>query len=162
MASFRFLLAAGLCMLGVTQLAIAEGVIAIQDLPQPVVKTITTRYPKAKLTEARQTLEDKVVVYEVDLTNDKTLIEIAVLADGTIDWVLVDLPIADLPKAILAGIRKKYPAAKLTDASTVYTVKDGKDQLEHYAVELQTKGGKHRALDVLPDGTIEEDEETTE
>jgi hypothetical protein len=145
--------------IGFATLSSADDTIPIKDLPKAVLSTITRRYPKAELTEARKTLEDKAVIYEVDLTNDKIEIEIAVHENGSIDWVAVDLPIANLPKPVLMAVRKKYPAATLNHASTVYTVKNGKDQLEHYYVEITTKAGKDRGLDVLPKGEIEEDEE---
>lgn len=152
----------GLCMQMFASLAVADDVVAIKDLPKTVIMTINQRYPKAELTEARKTLEDKVEIYEVDLKNDGKLIEIAVFADGKIDWVAIDLRINDLPKPVLAGAHKKYPAAKMIHASTVYTVKNGKDQLEHYHVELTTKAGKTRALDITAKGEIEEDEEVTD
>lgn len=157
MATLRVFLLLGVSLLGLTSPSLAD-VIDLKDLPKEVTATVTARYPKGKLTEARKTLEDKVVIYEVDLTNENTLIEIAVFADGKVDWIAVDLPIADIPKPVMMGIRKKYPAATLTDATTIYTVQNGKDQVAHYAVELTTKAGKSRLLDVLPDGTIEEDE----
>jgi hypothetical protein len=160
MPSFRLLiLALCLCLSNTNLVLWANEDISVKDLPKPVLATINARYPKAELTAARKTLEDKTEIYEVELTNDKTAIEIAVLADGKIDWVAVDLDVKELPKPVLAGIRKKYPAATLDDASIVYTVKDGKDKLEHYFVELTTKAGKTRHLDVLPNGMIEEDDE---
>ena len=156
------ILLAGLCLLGFATISGADDAIALKDLPKAVMTTITNRYPKAELTAARKTLEDKVEVYEVELTHEKQLIEIAVFADGKIDWVAVDLPLNKLPKPVLIGVRKKYPTATLEHASTVSTVKNGKDQLEHYHVEVSTKGGKKRALDVLPNGMIEDDEELTD
>ena len=149
----------GICLQGLASLSLADESIAIDKLPKAVAATITRRYPKAELTEARKTLEDKVEVYEVDLKNEGKLIEIAVLTDGKIDWVAVDLPLNDLPKPVLAAVRKKYPAAKMNHASTVYTVKQEKDHLEHYHVELTTKAGTTRELDVTPKGEIEDDQE---
>ncbi len=156
--SFQLLLV-GLCLQGIASLSLADESIAIENLPNPVMGTITRRYPKAELTEARKTLEDKVEVYEVELKHGGKLIEIAVLSDGKIDWVAVDLSINELPKRVLAGVRKKYPTAKLNHASSVYTVKQDKDHLEHYHVELTTKAAITRELDVTPQGEIEEDEE---
>jgi hypothetical protein len=164
MSRFRpsFLIFFAFVSIGLASTSLADDTIEIKDLPKAVLATITRRYPKAELTEVRKTLEDKAVIYEVDLTNDKVEIEIAVYEDGRIDWVAVDLPIANLPKPVLMGVRKKYPAATLNHASTVYTVKNGKDQLEHYYVELTTKAGKNRGLDVLPKGEIEDDVEIEE
>jgi hypothetical protein len=136
----------------------ADEAVAIKDLPPAVTSTITRRYPKGELSEARKTLDEKTEIYEVDLTVAGKIIEIAVLADGTIDWVAVDFAPKELPKPVAASIRKKYPAAKFNHASAVYTVKNGKDHLEHYHVEITSKGGKKRDLEVSPKGEIEEDE----
>ena len=151
----------GLCMSANASVLWADDVIAIKDLPKAVATTITRRYPKAELTEARKTLEDKVDVYEVDLKNEGKVIEIAVFADGRIDWVAIDLRLTDLPKSVLLAAQKKYPAAKMIHASTVYTVNGGKDHLEHYSVELTTTSGTTRALDITPKGEIEEDDEVS-
>lgn len=145
--------------LALSAAASADDEVAIKDLPKEVIATINGRYPKAMLTQAHKSTEDKLVVYDVELTSEGILIEIAVQAGGRIDWVAVDLAIERLPKPVLAGIRKKYPAAKLDHASTVYTVKDGKDHLENYYVELNTKAGKSRTLEVSAKGVILEDDE---
>ncbi len=140
-------------------IALAEEV-DVKNLPKAVAETIHARYPKAELTEARKTIEDKNEIYEVDLTDGGKAIEIAVFTDGKIDWVAIDFAIQDLPKKVLAAVRKKYPAAKLNHASTVYTVSNGKDHLEHYQVEITTKSGKKRDLEISPSGEVEEDVES--
>lgn len=157
-ARFRTLIA-GIILAFVAPCLAIGAEIDIKSLPKPVTDTILARYPKAELTEARKTMEDNKEIYEVDLTDGGKDIEIAVFPDGKIDWVAVDLAIENIPKKVLASVHKKYPAAKVNHASSVYTVADGKDHLEHYAVEITTKNGKKHELDVTPKGEIESDEE---
>ena len=61
----------GLSYLGCESYARSEETVAIKDLPKGVATIVAQRYTKAKLTEARKTLDDKHVVYEIDLTNEK-------------------------------------------------------------------------------------------
>ena len=150
----------GLCIDCFVSFGLADETVAIADLPKAVMMTVTQRYSKAELTEARKTIEDKVEVFEIELKNGETHIEIAIFADGKIDWVAVEMAIEDLPKAVIDGIRKKYATAAFTRASTVYVVKKGKDKLDCYHVEITIGDGKKRDLEVSPKGTIEEDEET--
>lgn len=149
------MLLGGPCTAGAEELKLA-------DLPKAVRDTVKGRYPDGELKEARLEKEGDRDVYEVELTNSGVAIEIAVFNDGTIDWVAVDLPVRNLPRKVSDSVRNKYPGSKVTHASSVYTVKEGKDHLEHYYVEVTTKSGKLRGLDVLPDGTIEEDVDASE
>jgi hypothetical protein len=66
----------------------------------------------------------------------------------------VEIPVAELPKAVTESITKNHPNATLVSAE-----KDLKmdDSIQHFEVKVRD-GDKMKELTVLPDGTISKTE----
>lgn len=96
-----------------------EKEIPLKDVPKAVIDAIKAKFPGAKLKEAAKEEEDGKTVYEVELVfnNDEYTVEAS--ADGKILAVEKEIEVEDLPAAVTAALKAKYPGAKLDEAEEV-------------------------------------------
>jgi hypothetical protein len=128
--------------------------IAIDKLPEVVLKAINTKFPGAKLEEAAKEVEDGKTTYEVELTFKEGEYTVSVKSDGTIEEVEREVAIKDLPVAVLAALKAKYPKATLDEAEEVTA-----GTKVTYEVLVKRKGKKDRQLVLNPKGRILQDDE---
>jgi uncharacterized membrane protein YkoI len=133
-----------------------EEKIPVAKVPKAVIDAVKARYPGSVIKGAEKEEEEGQVTYELKLTHQGNTFEVTAKSDGKIVAVEKEIKVADLPAAVTAGIKAKYPKAKLKSAEEVE--EDGKIT---YEVVVEKSAGKEVELTVSKAGKIlEEDEDT--
>ena len=78
--------------------------------------------------------------------------EMDVKEDGTIVNFENEIAVTDLPAAVVAAVKAKYPKCTIKEAMEVMVIKDKKDVIEEYEVVIETADKKEVELAVSPDG----------
>jgi hypothetical protein len=128
--------------------------IALDKLPGAVLKSINAKFPGAKLEEAAKEVEDGKTTYEVEFTFKEGEYTASVNADGTIEEIEREVAIKDLPVAVFAALKAKYPKATLGEAEEVTA-----GTKVTYEVLVKRKGKKARQVALNTKGRILQDDE---
>jgi uncharacterized membrane protein YkoI len=112
--------------------------IPLDKLPKEVTAAIKKKFPDAELVEADKSKEDGKVVYEVTIKFKKTELDVTVTPEGKILSVEKEIEVADVPKAVMKALEKKYPKATVKGASEIS--KD--DKVAEYEFDIVTKDEK--------------------
>ena len=135
-------------------MATADEPVPLDKLPKPVVEALQLRFPKAKLAEASKSLDDGKAEFVVSLKENGKEIDVTLTAEGAITFIEKEIAERELPKAVAAAAFKKAPKAAHEGAWVGFAVKEGKEQVDHYRVELLTAAKRSLQLEIAPDGTI--------
>ncbi len=157
-------------MLGLSLIAAAfvarglaeEEKIPVDKLPKSVRESVLKRFPKGELLSAIKEVEKDVTKYEVLLKDDGKEIEVVTDADGKIEEIERPIAREKLPEAVRKTLDKDYPGAKYEDCEEVTTMKDGKEVVSMYEVEIITKDKKELTIKISPEGKIVDVEEEDE
>lgn len=153
-----FLLALALVVLDTLATANAkEEDVPLDQAPKAVLDAVKAKFPGAKLTEASKEIKDGKTTYEIALEHKRQEYTVSVTAEGTINEVEREMKIKDLPQAVTAAIKKKYPKAELEEAEEV-TASDKTT----YEVVIETSAKKDIKVTVDSAGKIIEEEELKE
>jgi uncharacterized membrane protein YkoI len=125
--------------------------IAPDKLPKAVLDTIKGRLPGADITSAEKEIEDGKVVYDIELKHNGRKYEMDILADGTLIEIEKEIALKDVPRAVTAALKAKYPKATVKEVMEVNKVKGKTETPDHYEVTLKT-GGKEMEVLVSLDG----------
>jgi hypothetical protein len=126
--------------------------IAPDKLPKVVLKAINAKFPGAKLEEAAKEVEEGKTSYEVEFTFKDGEYTVSVTADGTIEEIEREIAIKELPVAVFAALKAKYPKAKLDEAEEVTA-----GEKVTYEVIVKPKGKKAREVVFSTKGLILKD-----
>ncbi len=131
-----------------------EEKVALDKLPKPVVDAVKKKFPKAELNSASKEKEDGKIVYEVNIKDGKTTIEVTVTPEGKIVSIEKEITVKDLPKAVAETLESKYPKATIKKVEEI--IKE--DKLTAYEVLLVT--AEKKALEVVfsPEGKVVSEE----
>ena len=88
----------------------------VEKLPAQVLEAIRTAFSGAVIVEAGAEDEDGLKIYEVGLLLNGQDIEAEVSSEGTLVEVSTQMPIKDLPEAVVAVIAKAAPGATVVRA----------------------------------------------
>jgi hypothetical protein len=146
-----------LAVLGLCALAARadEEDIPLAKLPKKVVAAIKKQYGDAKMVSATKGKEDGETYYSVILEQKDDTLEVTLTPAGEIIEVAREIDEEDLPEAVAAAVKKKYPKATIREAAEVTEVTE-KDR-KVYHVELETADSKAVELTVSPKGKIEKE-----
>lgn len=134
----------------------AEDEIPVEKLPAVVAAAVHKLFPKVTFDSvSTYTDEKKVLHYEVFFKHNKGEYEVTVTEKGKVIEVAREIEFKDLPKAVAAAVKAKYPKATIGEVSEL-TEPDVKGK--HYHVELTTAGGKDVELTYTPDGKLVHEE----
>jgi uncharacterized membrane protein YkoI len=122
------------------------------ELPAAVARTAQARFPGHQLISAERETEKTGVLYDLEMRQQGRKYEMDVREDGTVVEVEKEVPISDVPQAVMRAVKAKYPKATIKEVMEVDPVKDGKETPDHYEVTL-TDGGREREVEVSLDGT---------
>ena len=136
-----------------------EEKIPVDKLPKAVRESVLKRFPKGELLSAIKEVEKDVTKYEVLLKDDGKEIEVVTDQDGKIEEIERPIAREKLPEAVRKTLDKDYPGAKYEDCEEVTTMKDGKEVVSMYEVEIITKDKKELTIKISPEGKIVEIEE---
>jgi uncharacterized membrane protein YkoI len=136
--------------------------VPLDKVPKPVVETVKKRFPKAELVSASKEDEDGKTVYEVQIKDGGTKLDVTVTPEGTLLVIEKEIAAKDLPKAVTDALDAKYPKATFKVVEEITKVKDGKDQPVYYEVLLVTADKKTFEVELAADGKIIATEEKKE
>ena len=133
------------------------------DLPEAVAKAIHAAFPKATVDEAKAEDEGGVKVFDVELKQDKTEMDVEVTADGTILAVETNIEMKDVPEAAAKVLQKAAEGATVHEVKKEEVwreIKDAKivkldDVKVAYEAEIK-KGDQKGEIKVAANGTIVE------
>lgn len=134
-----------------------EEKIDVKDLPPGVLAAVRAKFPEGKLTGAAKEEEDRRVTYEVTLTDHDVKVDVAVSAKGKLLEVEKTIDAKELPEAVAATIRTKYPTAKVSKAEQVIKYEEDEEETS-YEVVLSTTGKKDVEVKLSPKGKVLDDE----
>lgn len=130
-------------------------------LPDAVTAAIKALYPDGKIEEAKKETEDGVMVYEVEVEQADTEVELTVTPDGTVIEEEQEITVTDLPAAAQQAV-SGATVKEVSKEITYYSIKD--KMLEKLAVpELSysaevEKDGKVTEMEFKADGTVVKEE----
>ncbi len=131
-----------------------EEKVPLDKLPGAVVEAIKAKFPKAELVSADKETEKDKITYEVTIKNGAQELEVTVTPEGKILTVAREIPVGDLPKAVLAAIKARYPRATLKSAEEI----SEDDKVVEYEVVIAV-GKKKLEVTFDPKGKFIEEEE---
>src|SRR6516165_4235447 len=124
----------------------------LDKIPKKVMEAIKNRFPKAEITSAEKEKEDGKVVYDIELKHEGRKFEMDILEDGTIIEIEKEIKAKDLPEAVAAALKAKFPDATIKEIMEVNKVKDKKETPEHYEDVIVGKDKKEKEVIVSLDG----------
>ena len=119
-------------------LAEAGKKVPLKDVPEPAVKLIKERFPKAEISSVDKESNGD---YEFTIKEGERKLDVGVSAVGKLLNVKEDIEEAKLPAKVKEGIQKKFPGATIVEAEKVVTG-DGKDAKTVYELVIKTEQGK--------------------
>ena len=131
-----------------------EEKIPLSQVPKAVVAAVEAKFPGATIKQAEKEVEDGQTIYELGITHDGHAIDVSAKADGTIVAVEKEIKADDLPAAVSAAVKAKYPTAKIKKAEEVE--EKGKTT---YEVIVEKSAGKDVELVLDKTGKILEEED---
>lgn len=153
----RLMTCAVLFALLVVGLRAQDEKVDINKLPSKVAEVVKAKFPGAKITVATKATENGKVIYDIEMTKDGKKHEIDVEENGVIVNFENQIAPQDLPAAVTAAVKAKYPNCTIKEVMEVMVIKDTKDTLDEYEVIIDTADKKDLELTVSADGTkIEE------
>lgn len=139
-----------------------EEKVPLDKAPKAVLEAAKKRFPKAEVVGVSKEGEKDKLVYEMELKETGKTIDVTLTPEGVITVIEQEIDAKDLPKAVTEALDKKYPKAKFNIVEVVYAVKDGKENLDFYEVELTAADKKVFEVKLAADGTVKEVEEKKE
>jgi uncharacterized membrane protein YkoI len=139
----------GLVVGTVTAAEEKEEKIPLSKVPKKVKQAVLKKFPKAKLVSAEKEMENKKLYYEIKIVYKKQTIEVLVTPGGKIVAEEKAIKVEDLPEAVTAALKKKYPGAKFLKAE-----EETKGKKKYFEVVVETKDKKKFEVVLTPDGKI--------
>ena len=130
-----------------------EEKIALDKVPKPVMKAFKAKFPKAEVKAAIKEEEDGKTTYEIESILDGLSVDAILKPDGEIVTIEQQIKVADLPSAVSAAVKDKFPKAKMMKAEAV----TNKDKTS-YEVTVEKADGKKAVLLIDKAGSSVEEE----
>jgi putative PepSY-like beta-lactamase-inhibitor len=129
----------------------------LDKIPKAVMDALKSKFPKAKIHKWTKAKEGDDVVYDIEFKEKGRACESDIKENGIYINYEKAIQAKDLPKAVVAGIEKRYPKATLKEIMEETEVKGKEEKLSAYEVVLVTADKKDVELRLSPDGKILED-----
>jgi hypothetical protein len=123
-------------------------------IPANVMRTLTGKFPQAKIDKWSKEKEDGKVVYDIEFRQGERKFEADIFADGTVHNWEQQIAQSELPPAVMQAVDKQFPKAVLKEIMAVTEVKNGAEQLEGYEIVVQRGHKNDVELTIAPDGKI--------
>ncbi|MGA9116078.1 MAG: hypothetical protein WB626_04825 [Bacteroidota bacterium] len=125
--------------------------------PTLVMEVFRARFPGAEIRECTREIEDSVVVYDLEFTQEGRRLEADISEDGSIlNWERA-VQAKDLPRRVMKSLRKTYPKAVIRGVMALTEVRDGMEIPAGFEVLLDTAGVAEFEVTMAPDGRILEE-----
>lgn len=126
--------------------------VPLDKAPKAVRDAIFGRFPGAEVSSLEKETENGKVVYDVELKQKGRKYEMDIQEDGTIVEIEKEIPLKDVPAAVLQTVKGKFPKAVIKEVMEVNKVKGKKETPDHYEVTIQTADKKSHEVVVSLDG----------
>ncbi len=147
---------------GVVRADDSEESIPLDKVPKPLVDAVKKRFPKGEMQKDASTeMKDGKTVFEVTVKENGKTIDVTGTPEGALLSIEKEIADKDLPKAVKDAVEKKYPKASYKLAEEFNEVKDGKEKLLYYEVQLELADKKRVEVEIEPDGKIKRTEDKT-
>lgn len=118
-------------------------------VPEAVIKTIKIEHPTAKIIEIDKEKHFDMVLYEVKYTINGVKFETLFTPEGNYFGHEIEIPIAELPRAIITTLKQTFTELKIQKAEKI-ELPDGRIEYE-----VDVKGdGEEWELEMTPAGKI--------
>lgn len=118
-----FLLITAALLLAQTGLARAadpdEEEIPLDKVPKPVLAAIKKKFPDSKVQSAARQIDDDEIVFEILIRHKAHEIYVLCNPEGKILETDREITVKELPKAVVASLKKKYPKANIMSVEEV-------------------------------------------
>ena len=138
--------------------------VPLKDVPKAILDAVKAEFPRGELKGAEKETEDGKTTFEVSLKDGGHAVDVSLKDDGTILEVEKEVAAGDLPAAVAAALKAKYPAATIKKAEEIVKHEAGKKARSYEAimatgketrveVKLSTEGK------VLAEAKVEDEED---
>jgi uncharacterized membrane protein YkoI len=138
-----------------------EETIGLKDLPKAVRAAVKAKFPEGKLIKAAKEEDEGKTIYEVVVEEEDAKIDVAVSAKGMILEVERTIEPKELPKAVAATLKSKYPKAKIKKAERVVKYEEDEEE-KYFEVLLASKGKEDVEVKLSAKGKILDDKDDEE
>lgn len=139
-----------------------EEAIALDKLPEPVKKLLSTRFAKAEKIKASKETENGKTTYEVEVKSKGEELELTIDPEGKLLAIEKDIDVDELPKAVTDAIAAKYPGAKIKSAEITIDTTGDKEKVAYFDAEIETADKKTLEVEATLEGKILKAEAKTE
>jgi len=133
------------------------GKLDLDKIPKKVMDTLKAKFPEAKIHKATREKQGADTVWDVEFLVGKRKCEADVKEDGTLIEYEQEIAAKDLPRAVSATVEKRYPRSTIEDVMEITEVKDKKESLRGYEINLVAADKRKIEITVAPDGKVLED-----
>jgi Putative beta-lactamase-inhibitor-like, PepSY-like len=138
-----------------------EETIGLKDLPKAVRAAVKSKFPEGKVIKAAKEEDEGKTIYEVVVEEEDAKIDVAVSAKGKILEVERTIEPKELPKAVAATLKAKYPKAKIKKAERVVKYEEDEEE-KFFEVLLASKGNEDVEVKLSAKGKILDDKDDEE
>jgi hypothetical protein len=139
----------------------ADGPKDLDKIPKPVMESLKTKFPNAKIEKGTKETENGKVIYDLEFKQNGRKAEADIAEDGAIQNFEREFDAKKLPKAVVEAVEKKYPKAKMKEVLECTELKAKNEVHAGFEIVLETEAKKSVELTVAKDGKILEDSSAT-
>ena len=121
---------------------------AAPKIPPAIQAAFTKAYPKAVVKRVSKETDAGKTIYEVESVDEGRARNLDYNPDGSLISYEEELTEADIPPAVMAAIKARYPKAAVTTRERLFTVRDNSSNFE-----LGLKGAAVAEVVLTADGT---------
>lgn len=97
----------------------ADDDLPLDQIPAAVLKAVKDKFPTGTIEEATKVEDDGVTIFEITIEVAEDDITVSLKADGTILEISQEIEVEDLPAAVTATIKAKYPESEFEDIQEI-------------------------------------------
>ncbi len=135
-----------------------EEAVALDKVPQPILESVSARFPGAAVREAAKETEQGKLVYEISIRDKGQDVDVTLAPDGRILVIEKEIVARDLPAAVTKALEDRYPAATFRIVEEILEVGQDRELLAYYEVLLGTGSQKAVEVQVTAEGKIVHEE----
>jgi hypothetical protein len=148
---------ATLLLVGTDRSRAQEESVPQDKIPTAVMDALLSKFPQAKIDKCHKAKEGDDIVYDIEFKQQGRKCEADITEKGTYINYEKAIEAKDLPKAVTAAIKKRYPKSSMKEIMEETEVNGKNEKLAAYEVVLLTADQKDVEVKVSPQGEILED-----
>ena len=134
-------------MLCTTVAGADEQKVPLDKVPKVIMDSILGRFPGAQVTSVEKEKEGAKILFDIELKHRGRKYEMDIEDNGTIMEIEKEIPLKDVPAAVLNAVKAKHPNAAVQEVMEVNKVEGKKETPIHY--EITIKEGDKKAQEVI-------------